>query len=125
MKFSNQIQKKCEIELPWPPSVNAIYGYARGNVYLKTKGKEYKDEIYRLVFKNEFDFGLDCDVHVDLFLHPPSLRRYDIDNFNKVLFDGLTDAGVWKDDKHIKTLYTEKREKREGGRVIIRISVYE
>jgi len=37
-------------------------------------------------------------------LCPPDLRRRDLDNCFKALFDALTHAGIWQDDSQVKQL---------------------
>lgn len=110
---------KIELELPWPNSLNDMYGYFKGRVVLKKKGKDYKEKVFRIVFSKGCDYQIDVPIVVNINLHPPTHRAYDIDNFNKVLFDALTNAGVWKDDSHIVEAHIYKRNVSVGGRIII------
>jgi crossover junction endodeoxyribonuclease RusA len=61
-------------------------------------------------------------LQVHLTLHPPTLRKYDIDNFCKATFDALSHAGFWEDDEQIDSLSIKKAEKIKGGKVIIRVT---
>ena len=54
-------------------------------------------------------------------LNPPTLRRYDIDNFCKSLFDALTLAKFWDDDEQITSLSIKKGTKTKGGSIIIKV----
>ncbi|MNF10412.1 Crossover junction endodeoxyribonuclease RusA [compost metagenome] len=58
---------------------------------------------------------------VDIVLYPPDYRARDIDNFNKAIFDALTYASVWVDDKQVKRLVVEWGEKVKCGKVEITI----
>ena len=58
-----------------------------------------------------------------MVLNPPTLRKYDVDNFNKALFDGLTHAGFWVDDEQIQRLSISKGVKTVGGNVVVSVTV--
>jgi crossover junction endodeoxyribonuclease RusA len=62
-------------------------------------------------------------LSVRLTLHPPTLRKYDCDNFTKAVFDALTHAEFWEDDEQVDRLVIEKAEKVKGGKVIVRVEV--
>ena len=80
-----------EFEMPWPPSVNVWKSPFRNRMILTKKGREYRalvDEACILLgIKEE---AVSANLAVSMVLNPPTLRRYDIDNFTKSLFDGLT-----------------------------------
>ncbi len=61
------------------------------------------------------------ELSVSLVLHPPTLRRYDIDNFTKALFDALSKAEFWEDDSQVIRLVIEKGEKIKGGKVKVKV----
>lgn len=58
---------------------------------------------------------------VTVHLHPPSNRPYDIDNRLKVLFDALTEAEAWPDDRQVVSLYVRKMDKIKLGKVLVTI----
>ena len=107
-----------EFVAPWPPSVNSWKTPFRNRMILTKKGRDYRklllQHISALKLDNE---GLEGDLIVRLTLNPPTLRKYDIDNFCKSLFDGLTNAGFWLDDSQIVELHIKKGEKVKGGNV--------
>jgi len=117
-----------ELELPFPPTLN----HYRIPIIKRTKtGKQYATFItspegnaykatLREIIKNAPHF--ECDVHVSLVFFPKTKAKFDVDNFLKALFDGLTEAGVWKDDSQVWSMYAEKGEKVKGGKVFIKIS---
>ena len=113
-----------EFELPWPPSVNAWIKPFRNRLILTKRGREYRkaviDNLTALKLDNEMIAG---DLVIRMTLNPPTLRKYDVDNFNKALFDGLTNAGFWVDDEQVQKLTVTKGEKIKGGNVIVNVSV--
>jgi crossover junction endodeoxyribonuclease RusA len=56
------------------------------------------------------------------FFH--QMRRRDIDNYNKALFDALTHAGIWEDDSQVKRMLVEWAPQVPGGKVEITIASY-
>lgn len=93
--------------LPWPPSVNGYWRTFRNRQILSAKAREYRAE----VLKHREDpycswpvLCLDERVRVHLLLCPPDRRDRDIDNYTKGVFDALTHACVWVDDKQVKSL---------------------
>ena len=111
-----------DINLPFPPSVNAWKTPFRNRMILSKRGREYRAavaaELVRLGLHGE---GLDGDLAVSITLNPPSLRRYDVDNFTKSLFDALTAAGFWLDDSQVQSMTVEKGVKVKGGNALIKV----
>ena len=115
-----------EFEMPWPPSVNAWKSPFRNRMILTKRGREYrlkaKGAIESLGISNEL---IDCDVSVSLVLNPPTLRRYDIDNFCKSLFDALTLNQFWIDDSQIVELKISKGQKVKEGNIQVKVKLKE
>jgi crossover junction endodeoxyribonuclease RusA len=113
-----------EFTMPWPPSVNAWKSPFRNRMILTKRGREYREEalnhLKELGFINE---NIDCNVSVSLVLNPPTLRRYDIDNFCKSLFDAMTIAKFWIDDEQINRLSIQKGVKTKGGNIEVKINL--
>ena len=113
-----------EFDLPFPPSVNSWKTPFRNRMILSKRGREYRTavaaELVQLGLHGE---GLDGDLAVSITLNPPSLRRYDVDNFTKSLFDALTAAGFWLDDSQVSRMTVEKGEKVAGGKLVVKVSV--
>lgn len=108
-----------ELTLPYPPTVNHYFGYARGRVYLKAKGKEYRQAVV-----DQIELQLDelktitepCKVRIEAWM--PDRRTRDLDNICKALLDALTKAGVWEDDSLIDDLRIY-RARDENGNLLI------
>lgn len=130
-----------ELELPWPPSVNHYKKVGRivktktGKLYQQRKNTCQTDKFYfdtYIIHKQgmplewpKFSDSATISFEVRVCLHPPNLKRYDIDNNLKVLFDGLVRAKIIKDDSQITRLFVEKMENVKNGKVIINISPLE
>lgn len=110
--------------MPWPPSINGYWRTFRNRQIISKKGREYRLSVLRIckIIGIE-DELIDGKLEVSITLNPPTLRRYDVDNFNKALFDGLTHAGFWIDDQQVQKLTISKGEKIKGGNVIVNVSV--
>jgi crossover junction endodeoxyribonuclease RusA len=56
-------------------------------------------------------------------LNPPTLRKYDVDNFNKALFDALSHGQFWLDDEQVDKLIVTKGVKIKGGNIQVKVSL--
>lgn len=115
-----------ELELPWPPSVNAWKTPIGNRMILTKRGRDYRKavdlEMKRLGLHGE---GVQGPLSVHVTLNPPSLRRYDVDNFTKSIFDALTHSGFWLDDDQIQSMTVSKGAKVAGGSVLLRVEIKE
>ena len=112
-----------EFELPWPPSVNGYWRTFRNRQIISKRGREYRAEAMKEMQRlGLIDEALTERLQVHLTLHPPTLRKYDIDNFCKATFDALSHARFWEDDEQIDSLSIRKTEKIKGGKIIIRVT---
>lgn len=112
-----------EFEMPWPPSVGSCWRAYNNRFILSKRGRDYrKDAIAKLKELGLFDEGISSTVSVSLVLNPPTLRRYDIDNFNKALFDALSHGNFWLDDEQVTSLTIKKGVKTKGGNVMVTVN---
>lgn len=112
--------KSYEFELPFPPSVNGYWRTFRNRQIISKRGRDYRVEAVEVMRS----LGLACEnlterFSVRLTLHPPTLRKYDCDNFTKGVFDALTHAVFWQDDEQVDRLTIIKSDKVKGGKVIV------
>jgi len=113
-----------KFEMPWPPSVGSCWRAVRNRFILSKRGREYRIEaiecLKELGLQGEL---IDSKVSVTLVLNPPTLRKYDVDNFNKALFDAMSHAEFWVDDEQVQKLTVTKGEKVKGGRVDVTVTI--
>ncbi|MBU9866203.1 RusA family crossover junction endodeoxyribonuclease [Rahnella aceris] len=110
--------------LPFPPSVNGYWRSTRKGVLISERGRIFRSNalaaIYQQLRSRPTALLTELDVHLVLF--PPSRAKRDLDNFQKALFDGLTHAGIWKDDSQVKRMTVEWGEVTKGGKAEITIT---
>lgn len=129
--------KMYELAVPYPPSINRYYQNLKGSYKrrIRPEGLAFRSDVMDLVESGENDpDGLrptnePIDMNVMMFItaYPPDNRKRDIDNFQKALLDGLTHAGVYKDDSQIKALMVHmvSDEPKDGfGWVRVRLIEY-
>jgi len=113
-----------KFSMPWAPSVNGYWRTFRNRQIISKRGREYRLAVIRLCkILGIEDELVEGKLSVNLILNPPTLRRYDVDNFSKALFDGLTSAGFWIDDEQVHKLTISKGEKVKGGRVDVTVTI--
>ena len=117
-----------EIELPFPPSLNAYYrhpsrGPLAGRHLISAKGREYRSEVISRIAP--LNYSARGRLAVVITCHAPDKRRRDLDNLVKGLNDALTHAGVWEDDSQVKRMLVEWGPVIPEGKVEITISKYE
>ena len=107
-----------EIVMPWPPSINGYWRTFRNRQIISKRGRDYrKKAIQHIKDLGLLDKRVSGPVHVSMVLNPPTLRKYDVDNFNKALFDALSHAGFWLDDEQVNLLQIVKGKKVKDGNV--------
>jgi|SRR5210317_268056 len=111
------------IYLPWPPSVNNYYKTGRhGQRYLHHSVRDFRAAVAECLSEQCPGLTLDDRLFVEVYLHPPTRRACDIDNYMKGLLDALTEGGLWEDDKLIDQLHIYRGEIVKGGSVKIEVS---
>jgi crossover junction endodeoxyribonuclease RusA len=116
-----------EFELPFPPSSNTYYRSVRMGqscrVLLSKRGREYKEEVKKIMFYQRKKFGLPAEgrLSVSVRLHAPNRRKYDIDNRIKALSDALQFAEVFADDEAIDRLLVTRNGIIKGGLAVVTI----
>ncbi|PDO81904.1 RusA family crossover junction endodeoxyribonuclease [Kosakonia sacchari] len=121
-----------KLKLPFPPSVNTYWrapnkGPLKGRHLISAAGRKYQSEACAAIIEQlrRLPKPSSEPASVEVILYPPDVRRRDIDNYNKALFDALTHAGVWEDDSQVKRLLVEWGPVQQGGMVEITISRFE
>ncbi len=96
---------KINLILPYPPTANDIHGRTIGAFYVKEHIKEYKQKVKIIVQKQFGKENLPLFknyIFVKLVAYVPDRRIRDLDNIEKVLWDSLKLAKIYKDDSLIR-----------------------
>jgi crossover junction endodeoxyribonuclease RusA len=130
------LTRSVTFDLPFPPSFNLYYrtaarggrgGRAFASTYISAKGLAYADDVAAAVWDR---FGkispIDFRLRIGFILHPPDLRKRDLDNYQKAPLDALTKCGFWKDDELIDDLRTVRGEIiRPKGKLVVTVEEIE
>lgn len=101
--------------LPLSPSINHYYSRGKfGALYLSQAGKRFRINVQEIVAAAGHP-TIEGQVSVFIAVYPRNEVRQDIDNRVKSLFDALTHAGVWLDDKQVDSFTVVRRPKVKGG----------
>jgi len=115
-----------QLTLPFPPSINGYWRATKTGVKISSRGRIFRSNalaaIYQQLRSRPTALLTELDVH--LVLYPPTRAKRDLDNFQKALFDGLTHAGIWKDDSQVKRMLVEWGPVTKGGKAEINISTF-
>ena len=122
----------CNIELPYPPSANAMYRAVGGRVIMSEQGRRYVTAVQIAVTKYRRNnptpgtmpasFG-SARLEVLFQVHCPDNRKRDLGNLDKALCDSLTKCGVWDDDSQIDDLHFKRSEVVKGGMIVAQVRV--
>lgn len=111
------------LHLPWPPTINNYYKYARtGARYLDKSVRVFREGVLDSVREQLPGTTLYDQLFMEVYLYPPDNRKRDLDNYMKGLLDALTEAGMWGDDAQIDQLHIFRGEVVKGGSVRVEIS---
>tara|TARA_R100000963_G_scaffold32792_1_gene24721 strand:- start:1293 stop:1619 length:327 start_codon:yes stop_codon:yes gene_type:complete len=90
-------------------------------VLLSKRGREYKEEVEKIMFYKRKKFGLPVEgrLFVHIRLHAPNRRKYDIDNRIKALMDALQFAEVFADDEVVDRLLVTRHDIIKGGLAVV------
>ena len=112
--------KRVVLTLPYPPTVNHYWGTGRkGNRYLLPAAKEFRADVWART-RSCAQFG-DARLSVSIWATMPDLRKRDLDNIEKAIFDSLQHAGVYEEDSQIDKKRSERCGVEKPGRIVIEI----
>lgn len=115
-----------KLTLPFPPSVNTYWRNTRKGVLISASGRCFRSNALAAVMEQlkRRPQPITGNVEVSVLLFPPDKRQRDLDNYLKALFDSLTHAGVWGDDKQIKRFTVEWGVQVKKGKADITIKPF-
>ena len=102
-----------KLTLPFPLTVNHMWGQAGKRKYLKKSAHEFR----RLVQEACIEANAKISGRLAIFiaLYAPTNRKYDIDNRCKAILDALEHAGVYLNDEQIDFIWIVRRPVVKGG----------
>ena len=104
---------RCEMLLPFPPTVNSIWRKSRSGMYRHVKYLTWLEEAHRAV-EGTLPADVTFDpVHVELRLYGRSRAKWDIDNRAKVILDFLQGRFLF-DDAQVDKLTIRRGPLRKG-----------
>ena len=108
--------------MPWAPSINGYRAVARNRIITTARGRDYKARaINAIALQGLAGEQVEGNISLSIKLNPPTLRRYDVDNYCKAILDAITESGFWLDDEQVSRLKVVKGEKVAGGRVDVSV----
>lgn len=118
-----------EAVLPFPPSINHYWRKWRNRMVISREGRAYREAVCGLLTQTAGSMSgngprkppADGRVALAMDAFPPDRRRRDLDNLQKPLLDAMQHAGVYLDDSQIDLLVTRRRERRDGGEVVVTV----
>ncbi len=111
-------------ELPGtPPSLWSCYRIRPGGkgLYITVEGRTWKRDAIFSILRDPLPKPLRGRIAVDVSFFVCGRGSWDIDNKFKVLFDAMTEAGVWTDDSRVDALTSKVIlvPKREEARTLV------
>lgn len=109
------------VELPWPPALNNLYANTDCGRVLRKPGKAYKHAVLAAVEEQGIEHVVGR-LTVEVWAHPPTQRKRDLDGLFKVMLDALGEAGVFEDDSQIDHLSIHRCGVQEFGVMVVQIT---
>ncbi len=115
-----------KLTLPFPPSVNGYWRATNTGMKISASGRSFRSHAIAAILTQlkRRPQPITVNVEVTVLLYPPDKRNRDLDNYQKALFDSLTHAGVWVDDRQIKRFTVEWGEQVKQGKAEVTISPF-
>ncbi|RPH80623.1 MAG: RusA family crossover junction endodeoxyribonuclease, partial [Planctomycetaceae bacterium] len=96
-----------ELRLPNPISTNRLYRSVGHRVLISREGRAYREAVAAILARLRVR-PLTGDLSIEIDIHPPTRRSYDLDNRLKCLFDSLEHGGAFLNDSQIVRLSARK-----------------
>jgi len=119
--------KEMILELPYPPSMNSIWGIStwivngrsHGKIILTKPARLYTKAVgqYFLLNPQPKKFSPDQRLSIRIEVYPPDRRRRDLGNIEKLPLDCLQKFGIIPDDEQVDKLELERFQIIKGGAI--------
>lgn len=112
-----------KLTLPFPPSVNGYWRATNTGMKISASGRSFRSNAIAAILTQlkRRPQPITVNVEVTVLLYPPDKRNRDLDNYQNALFDSLTHAGVWVDDRQIKRFTVEWGDQVKQGKAEVTI----
>ncbi len=117
----SEAQPFFKATLPMPPSVNGYWLVKPKGKYLSAKARMFRSEVIAYVASLGRIRTHTGRIKAVVTIHGRDKRKFDIDNYQKALWDALTHARVIDDDELIDELNIKRGEVIKGGRVEVEL----
>lgn len=107
--------------LPMPPSVNGYWLVKPKGKYLSARANSFRSEVIAYVASLGRIRTHTGRIKAHITIHGRDKRKFDIDNYQKAVWDALTHAKVIADDELIDELIIKRGEIIKGGKVAIEL----
>jgi len=101
------------LTLPFPPTVNHMWGMSGKRKYLKKEAIDFRKAVTEAAI--EAKAKISGRLAIFIALYPATKRKFDIDNRVKAVQDALQLAGVFLDDEQVDFLWVVRRPVVQGG----------
>lgn len=117
-----RVRAMLELVLPFPPSVNNTWEIAGKKIIIKPHVVKFRHTARAMAIRQARGRAMICEpVCVWMVFYPPDKRRRDLDNLPKSVFDVLTKAKIWQDDKLVHEMHLKWGEEVPLGKAIVKI----
>lgn len=107
--------------LPMPPSVNGYWLVKPKGKYLSARARKFRSEVIAYVASLGRIRTHTGRIKAHITICGRDKRKFDIDNYQKAVWDALTHAKVIADDELIDELIIKRGEIIKGGRVDVEL----
>lgn len=121
--MKNYDKELVELVLPYPPTVNHIWGRCGANrSFLTPEYRSFLNCVSMIVGRTRLVDALGYSVHIVAV--PPDRRKRDLDNIFKAIFDSFTRCGLWTDDSKVVEIYARREEpQKQQKRGVVRVAI--
>lgn len=110
------------VELPYPPSVNTYWRANGKRRFISKEGVLFKTAVHAICVRDKIKSFGDKRLNVNIYIHPRSKRRFDLDNCLKSILDALMAANVYDDDSQIDVLSISRSDPIKDGKAVVSIN---